>query len=557
MSTTILKEIKIDIKNQHELLNLIAQGYKSLSKSLMEYIDNSFDSAEEFFDGHRYNRNVEVKVIIDRSKHRIIIEDNCEGMDEVTLEGLANSINDSAKKRRGKKRAWVNGQFGLGAHAFRLAAKNLTVVSKKRVGPQVSIYIDEGSSHAQVVRYHDLGFNPSGTRVELGDIEQRDLKNLTAEDLRKDAETYFEMLLRRNVMLKIIDDEKILVCEPFDYDALHGLGIKENIISWDEGAARVTLSDPSRAIEVNLKVCKEAVNRPPYFARKGRRINYIQDLQSFMRRTRHRRQVWGHPILTGYIEVKDNLEPVITRDDFAGGKGHSQKRAGIYKELVKLEDKIHEAIVEATKEKATEELSNFSDHLTDILTKLAKEDLLKLKYEAEGQNKKRGAKQPIAIDENSEEIFVIPGRGGDGPGLVEPGVEEVPAVPVEESDLGGRKVEPRKRGIRVEFSPLPSEKRSLYGDGVIYIYYNHPDFQTRTGYTKERDLGHMKISARLANYLAAVISSEYKEQFYQQKNIQPERNKVLQEQIDFIFRFENLMKNYIDQSLDTLGNINT
>ncbi|MDD5569068.1 MAG: hypothetical protein PHG23_01480, partial [Candidatus Pacebacteria bacterium] len=70
-----LEEIPIVIKNQYVLLNLIAEGYKSLSKVLMEYIDNSLDSADDFFDdqtGH-YSREVLVDIIIDRKNNTISI----------------------------------------------------------------------------------------------------------------------------------------------------------------------------------------------------------------------------------------------------------------------------------------------------------------------------------------------------------------------------------------------------------------------------------------------------------------------------------------------------
>ena len=56
----IIESIPIVIKNQYTLLNLIAEGYKSLGKVLMEYIDNSLDSADDFFDDQTdlYTRDV-------------------------------------------------------------------------------------------------------------------------------------------------------------------------------------------------------------------------------------------------------------------------------------------------------------------------------------------------------------------------------------------------------------------------------------------------------------------------------------------------------------------
>ena len=109
--------------------------------------------------------------------------------------------------------------------------------------------------------------------------------------------------------------------------------------------------------------------------------------------------------------------------------------------------------------------------------------------------------------------------------------------------------------MQIEFMSMESEERATYSDGVIYIFTDHHDFQVRAGRTHGGELASMKITARLANYLAAIISSKYKEQFYQQKKLEPERDKVLNEQIDFIFRFENLMQEFIDQRLDKIGEI--
>ena len=117
----------------------------------------------------------------------------------------------------------------------------------------------------------------------------------------------------------------------------------------------------------------------------------------------------------------------------------------------------------------------------------------------------------------------------------------------------GIKVERQKQGIRIEFSTLPSPDRSHYGDGEIIIFTSHPDFESRKGLTQQAELGSMKITARLANYLAAVISSEFKEIFYKQKRLEPDRKAVLKEQIDFIFRFEERMKEFIDQPLHSIG----
>lgn len=552
----VIEKVPIKIKNQYVLLNRLAQGYKSISKALMEYIDNSFDSADDFFDEKKdlYKRDVLIKIFIDRITNSISIQDNCEGMNKTILMGLGNSINDSEKKRREQKRSWVNGEFGLGCHAFRFFAQELIVTTKKNDGKFLALSIDKDQEDAERIEPEDVSFNPGGTLVEVTRIEKNEMKHLSPDDLKKDIETYFEMLLRRNVQIKIFDEEKEYICEPFDYDQLPGQEIKKIINTWKEGGTSVKVMEENGII-VNLKVCTDKVDRPPFFSRKGRRINFISHLDSFIRKTAHRRKVWENFYLTGYIEVQNNLEPVVTRDDFLGGRGYQQKRTGIYEEIVKLEDEIYSAIETINKDKSDKSLKNLASVLTDLLSKIAREEEVKLKYQSRGKERKDGNKVKINIDDNGLDEFKISSGSGAGPVHPGPGRNIVRGV----EDLGGEKegtrVERQKQGIRIEFSTLPSPDRSHYGDGEIIIFTSHPDFEARKGLTQQAELGSMKITARLANYLAAVISSEFKEIFYKQKRLEPDRKAILEEQIDFIFRFEERMKEFVDQPLHSIGKL--
>jgi hypothetical protein len=552
-----IKDIPITIKNPTELLNLVAEGYKSLPKALMEYIDNAFDSAEEFFNEElqKYERDVSIIITIDRKKNKISVRDNCEGMNDETLEGLANSINESQKKRKEQKRAWVNGKFGLGAHAFRFFAKELFVTSKPRYCRPASLSINRENPSAKKFASTGILFDPSGTLVELIEIDKQQMKNLKAEDLKKYAEKYFEMLLTRNVQIVIYDDLSKYICEPFDYDNLAGLEIKKVIGTWKEGDTTIYAPE-GRKIFVNLKICTDVIDRPPYFSRKGRIINQISKLDSFLNMTTHRKKVWESFYLTGYIEVQESLEPVMTRDDFLGGKGQSKTRSGVYTEIIKLEDEIFDAIETINKDKNDESLKNLASALTDLLSKITKEEEMNLKYQNSGEDLSNRGRVKFDPDENGDEIFKI-GKGTNNKSVKKRGSEEdeVRGNEGEEGSREGEKQQREKQGVRIEFSTLDStEVRSHYGDGEITIFTTHPDFDARKGYTNKGELGSMKITARLANYLAAVISSEFKEVFYKQKRLEPDRKAILEEQVDFIFRFEEMMKGYIDQPLDSIGN---
>lgn len=551
----ILETIPINIKDSHRLLNYLAEGYKSLNKALMEYIDNSFDSADDYYDDvlGKYKRNVDITITIDRENNTISILDNCNGMDLEILRGLANSINDSEKRRRAQKRPWVNGQFGLGAHAYRFFSQELRVISKKKSSSAAAISIDRDEPNAKLIRPDHNIPTESGTYVELLDIEYQQMKHLNILELKRDVETYFEMLLRRNVTITIRDGEQAAVCQSFDYDQLEGIPIQKTITTWQQGTAIVDCGDPARGIHVNLKVCTKKMDRPPFFARKGRRINYISYMDSFIRRTEHRKRVWENYYLTGYIEVGDNLEPIITRDDFMGGKGKTAKRSGIYDEIVKLEDDIYTAIEQVNRNRSDENFRQLASVLTDLLTEITKEEELKIRHENKDGRKTDQPWITVSPDPGGDEEYDI--KGGDQP--TEPG--DKPKIDTVTPDPGGelmgRKREREKQGIRIEFTTLPvveGDRRTHFGDGVITIFTNHPDFTERKG---RGELEQIIINPRLANYLAAIISSEYKEIFYSLKRLEPDRKKVLDEQIEFIFRFEEKLKTFINQPLDTLGNV--
>lgn len=239
-----------------------------------------------------------------------------------------------------------------------------------------------------------------------------------------------------------------------------------------------------------------------------------------------------------------------------GGKGKTASRSGIYEEIVKLEDEIYTAIEQVNRDRSDENFRQLASVLTELLTEITKEEELRIRHENKDG---RITDQPwVSITPDPKEgegegdEYDIKGEGGNGRGD-RPKI--ITASPDLKGELMGRKRERDKQGIRIEFSTLPvieGDRRTHFGDGVITIFTNHSDFTERKG---RGDLEQIIINPRLANYLAAIISSEYKEVFYNLKKLEPDRKKVLDEQIEFIFRFEEKLKNYINQPLDTLGKV--
>jgi len=108
---------RITISDPVGLINEIARRYETLERVIMEYIDNSLDDADDMVKANNgtYPYHIKIQIIIDKEHKKVVIRDNCRGMDFSTLSRIVHKIGES------KKRAcpWLNGRFGFGVHAFR------------------------------------------------------------------------------------------------------------------------------------------------------------------------------------------------------------------------------------------------------------------------------------------------------------------------------------------------------------------------------------------------------------------------------------------------------
>ena len=121
------------------ILGNIASLYNDTNRVFMEYIDNSIDSAENFFnqDEEIYSKPIDIKIEHTGSNNKnskIIITDNCTGMDSDGLLRIIREIGNSDKKEQ----PWTNGQFGYGIYSFMEICKNIEIISKvENNSPQI------------------------------------------------------------------------------------------------------------------------------------------------------------------------------------------------------------------------------------------------------------------------------------------------------------------------------------------------------------------------------------------------------------------------------------
>ena len=552
----------------------------------MEYIDNSIDSAEEFFDfkEHTYTKSIIVTVIFKNKS--VIIKDNCFGITDLVR--VVQNIGNSQKKEQ----PWTNGQFGLGMLSSVAACEQMEIISKNKEKQNAQkISINRNLFDCETVAdfifpdLQDTDYSySSGTKIILSRFDKNMWKQIDFEEVKREVERHFELLLyRKNIQIKLVDDRsgEEYICQPFNYNQYTG-EIYENKITelhYMEGRrhpkpTKIIITKP---INVFIKVTKgKVIERPPVFIVKGRRIAEIKDIKQF--RSKHKSDIWGHPSITGFIDLSDYLEPTLARNDFK----NNNKSKALFTELERLEPLILEVIQDANKETEARHYQALEDKLNNALSALAKIDSMNFRTEyASGDHvnlQGDGSGQSMEEDHGAKDRGNEgSGSGGNGWGGENEGAGIGPSGkagndmpdeeqggdmatnkeadnPFEDSEFKGS--EKRKSGFNIKFvdGEIIDESthepiRSQLIDGTIRIFKNHKDFQGRVDTTRAKE---PKISQRLITYLAGEITVHYKDKL-QTRNGQPEYNKRLFENlVEFIYQFEEMVSDLAGRNLSSL-----
>lgn len=103
-----------------------ASIYTDWKRVIIEYVDNSIDAAEEFYDKHSNSYTKDINIILEfmgksLNEFYVRIEDNCTGI--IDLERVFKSIGKSNKKDIPQ----MNGEFGFGMYSFISICKILSI----------------------------------------------------------------------------------------------------------------------------------------------------------------------------------------------------------------------------------------------------------------------------------------------------------------------------------------------------------------------------------------------------------------------------------------------
>jgi hypothetical protein len=560
---------RINIPDPQELLRHIAGMYQSATRVIMEYIDNSLDDAEAFYEEKgRYPYPIEVTLEVDQEDHTVTITDNCRGMSREKLVRIVEYVGSSDKKAQ----PWTNGQFGFGVHAFRACCARLEIVTKSSRGRPWRMHIDRDSNDIPDELELPASLFPfqSGTVITLRKFDAGWWREISSRELASEIELHFNHLLRReHLHLQVTEGERVLICKPYDISIFEGEEFDFDINQFQDARKDMAIS-LLHPLEVRLKVCSVPVyDRFPLFFNKGRRIDEVRKTKSYLAVSAHKGKVWSHPHLIGYIEVNGNLEPTLDRADFK----RTRNRRPIFEELVAIEEFVHESLSRIVQSTNAESLGRLGSLLTRLLEQIAREDRMILREAfAEGGDihldlmEEQGAAAELAFPgEGGEE-----GQGsssGEPQGEIEPGEE---ALRVEESEKTGDTTGRRRRssGFLVRFDDTALDaliqedgstpRSSLIGD-TINIYVNHPDFGERA---RRVPHGGLKLTSRLASYVAAIMAGHYKDAYYVKYKLQPEirrlvgsRTAMFDDFIGFSCRLETMLQGYVGADLEELKEV--
>jgi len=350
--------------------------------------------------------------------------------------------------------------------------------------------------------------------VKVSDFDNAWSEQLNPKELVKEIQHHFSGLLERKLLtieVKDIVRDLTTVCKPLQHTDFKVMKTVEREWKFGEGTVRLRLYVVSAA----------QAGKNSMFISKGRRVNEVSDVKSFMKMSRCRWAVWGHPNLWGHIDVTNVLEPVITRDEFR----LTTTRKAVYKKVVEeVEPILYKALHEVNENRKVVALAKLENVVAKCINTAVNKDL---RRQEDGMSylqqlmigRKSSGRKKIDEDFDVENLDKIKKRKrldeefevGEGEGVNPAGGEKKPEI-----DEGGKAKKKRKTGLglRIAFvKELPGERNGepcrsrLVGEDV-QINMKHPDFLNRIKINKSNH--QPVVTERLCGYLANVVSAAYK-----------------------------------------------
>lgn len=560
-----------------KLIKAVAEMYTDKYRVIMEYIDNSFDSAENLYDKstNSYTRQIEIKIDILGNTYKdaiIKIKDNCTGINDITR--IICSLGNSEKASSND----LNGEFGFGIYSFLAFCNSLKVATKvadsnidRTIELNSTMFdkgnIDEIQMSMIFERTRLLNDGSSYTNVILSDFDKDKYRDFSIDVLKSEIEKHFELLLSRgNVTVSITNvNNNTIVCSPFNYDSFEGAIFEKTIDNLEYTYSKKynttkNIDISEKPISIFLKVTNnKVIDRKPFFVLKKRRISEISNVKTF--NTLSKSMIWSHPNVTGYIDIQDLLKPTISRTDFKSTK----ESKALFQTLLKLESEIKKFVEENLTIIVNNRFEKLGKILSDALRDIAVNDgIKKQKGLIDGpgnmsNNRLNGSeihkifKVFNAVDSHFNEVIEENGdkqenneraRGKNKSKITNNNIE-LPEKVNEAKRANGKNDISSGIKIRIDFENDPmkdvNEKliRSIFTDNELTIFKKHPEFEKRLDINMH---GIPCITASLITYLCCEILFHYKIIINSRKSQNTEDKQFLNDFVESVYLLEANLK---------------
>ncbi len=522
-----MKTIKQKIKYDNEAIIQQSQIYTDEYRALFfEYVDNSIDSAEDFYnpDTGEYSNDIIIKITKTggkKSDRNISIIDNCSGMKINLHEDF--TVFRSSKRNDPRQ----NGTNGMGLFAGLSMCNNLQIETKRRTGdyyrfsitpnifkkstkeaPEIEISVEKPSRN-------DLS---SGTTITLSAFKDSVFEDIDFGQLKKEIEKHFEPILSRK-KIKIVlqeNNEGEVICESFPYadycdkpySKILTTLYRRNSKKYKTEKTYDIIANPVRIFLIAAK--NRNLNREPFIALNGRRITEVSKVEQF--RTNKKLPIWGRGNVAGILECTGVLETNPTRKDI---KKTELSKAFFYT-LSKLEPEILEYIESQTAVASSERFQEIEEKVNEILRD----------YSAKTENSV-GVHKFKEYTINGYRIRENKSTGSETPLQSDTPKRPSKANPVRTPRERNKKVivrYPSQHGQRTEVSdtfrfkiddinePFKNEKgqslRSIINGNTIILFQKHEEFRKRVFQSAK---GYYEFTPRSIHYIAIEILTHVKE----------------------------------------------
>lgn len=493
-----------------------AGTYTDPYRVLMEYVDNSVDAAETYFNGDKYEREILITVTKNRNR-TITIRDNATGMSISPVNPY--KIFSSLKRDD----TATNGMFGFGMFSF------LSICGKLRIRSWASrsmLHVEfevsrETFQNANVqgpeVEFKYEAFEDAslaGTEIALSDFYGDQYDEISFERLKAEIEQHFEPILRReNIRVELTDESgESYGCAAFNYNAYCAEPFDRVLNELQKTHSKKEQSKKSIDISANpVRIFLIAsptfeFDRPVFFSVKGRRVVDVSAVNQF--RTYKKTLIWSRSNVTGYIDVTGVLTPVLTRKDFV----NNVEAKSFFQTLLGLEGEILQYIDSQSQQTSSNALKELESKINSALKDLQ----ITGESETAPGGKSRG-KVLCRTRKMKTSIVILPANGNtqSSSGNSESGTSknnlqsknQANGYQYKEITLNNRKNAPSSGQLEIRIDSENEPHIDLNGEllrstlqgNLVIIFKKHPDFAIRI---KTLQSGSEELTPRLINFIA-------------------------------------------------------